>query len=108
MRLMWGMEMCVRNRLQFQACSCCTRVGVHCWSWGDVRVCWWTSMREEETPRTRWEPGGVRGVSGRHSGGRTGEASALRSRVPLELHRLVTVGGEGGVSDVSQGRVRRR
>ena len=54
------------------------------------------------------EPGGVRGVSGRHSGGRAGEASAVLSRVPLELHRPVAVGGEGGVSDVSQGRVRRR
>ena len=50
----------------------------------------------------------MRGVSGRHSGGRAGEASALRSRVPLELHRPVAVGGESDVSDVSQGRVRRR
>ena len=57
--------------------------------------------------KRRREPGGVRGVSGRHSGGRAGEASAVLSRVPLELHRPVADGGEGGVSDVSQGRVRR-
>ena len=57
--------------------------------------------------KRRRESGGVCGVSGRHSEGRAGEASALRSRVPLELHRPMVVGGEGGVSDLSQGRVRR-
>ena len=94
------------DRLRFQVYSCRTRVGVRCWRWREVGCVWW--VREEETPRTRWEPGGVRGVSGRHSGGRAGEVSALRSRVPLELHRPVAVGGEGGVSNMSQGRVRRR
>ena len=44
-------------------------------------------------------------MSGCHSGGRAGEASALRSRVPLELRRPVADGGEGGVSDMSQRRV---
>ena len=58
--------------------------------------------------KRRREPGGVRGVSGRHSEGGAGEASVLWSRVPVELNRPVAVGGEGGVSDVSQGRVRRR
>ena len=58
--------------------------------------------------KRRREPSGVRGVSGRHSEGGAGEASALWSRVPLELRRPVAVGGEGGVSDVSQGRARRR
>ena len=87
------------NRLRFQVCSCRTRVEVRCWSWGEVGCVWW--VREKETPRTQWEPGGVRGVSGRYSGGRASEASAVRSRVPLELHRPVVVGGEGGVFDVS-------
>ena len=45
MRSMCGMEVCVINRLQFQVYSCHMRVGVRCWLWRDVRVCWWTSMR---------------------------------------------------------------
>ena len=45
MRSMWGMEMCVRNRLRFQVYSCRTRVGARCWSWHEMGVWWWTSMR---------------------------------------------------------------
>ena len=53
--------------------------------------------------KRRRDPGVGRGVWGCRWGGGAGEASAVRSRVPLELHRPVAVGGEGGVSDVSQG-----
>ena len=101
MRSMWEMKVLVMNRLRFQVYSCRTKVEVRCWSWREMGVCGGCERKR------RREPGGVRGVSGCRSGGRAGEASAVRSRVPLELHRLVTVGGEGGVSDVSQGCVRR-
>ena len=45
MRSMWGMEVCVMDKLRFQVCSCRTRVGVRCWSWRNVGVWLWISMR---------------------------------------------------------------